>query len=173
MRNKILFWLAVTLLTATGLAGCSDDNGGGGKAKSGTSAVSLRLSGGHLTNTLEFDGIIDDKPSVFPNAIYLIATGIDITASNGTAEFRQMTLDVESPDSGTYQVKDVDIDMPFFFPDISKSYSLRPIDGTGTVTVERIGDDRIRFNLDFDASPTQLGGRDQVFQLEGEIDSAL
>lgn len=173
MRKTIIFWLAVTLITGTGLTGCSDDGGGSDAPKSGESAISLRLSGGHLTNTLEFDGTIDAKPSVGSSSISLTATGIDITASNGTAKFRQMTFSVESSDSETHPVKDVSIDMPFFFPDLPSLYSLRPIDGTGTVKIERTGEDRVRFELNFDASPTQMGGKDQVFHLEGVIDSTL
>lgn len=82
-----------------------------------------------------------------------------------------MILSIESSAAGTYPVKDVDSDMVFRFPDVNKGYSLQPRDGTGTVKVERLRDKHVRLHLDFDASPTNIGGKDLVFHVEGVLES--
>lgn len=172
MPKRILLLLATILLAAMSLTGCADDNGGGSTGPdAGQSAVSLRLSGGHLSETIEFSGTDDSTMSIFSTSMTYLGTGLDFTASNSTAVLEQMVLSIESSEAGTYPVKDVDSDMVVRFPDEGKGYSLKPRDGTGTVKVERLGGDHVRLHLDFDASPTNIGGRDLVFHVEGVYES--
>lgn len=90
MPKIIVFLLAATLVAAISLTGCSDDNGKAGAGpQPGQSAISLRLSGGHLSDTLEFSGTVDKTMSVFSSSMTYLGTGLDFTGSNGTAVLRR------------------------------------------------------------------------------------
>src|SRR5690554_2374589 len=130
--------LSVVLLVALSLTGCSNDKGGDSGLKAGQSAISLQLSGGHLSDALEFRGTVDKTMMVFSSSMTFLGRGLDITGSNATAVFEQLILSLESSAAGTYPVKDVDIDMVFNFPTEGTGYSMQPRDGTGTVTLERL-----------------------------------
>ena len=172
MSKVIMFLLATILVAAMSLTGCSDDNGGGSAGlKAGQSAISLHLSGGHLSDTLEFSGTVDKTMMIFSSSMTYLGSGLDITGSNGTAMLGQMILSLESSEAGTYPVKDVDIDMVFSFPADNKGYSIQPREGTGTVTVERLDGEHVRLLLNFDASPTNIGGKDMIFHIEGVLES--
>ena len=172
MPKIMMFLLATILGAAMPLTGCSGDNGGSNAApKAGQSTISLHLSGGHLSDTLEFSGTFDNTMSIFSSSMTYLGPGLDLTASNGTAVFKQMTLSIESSEAGTYPVKDVSSDMVFRFPDVNKGYSLRPREGTGTVKVERLDGDHVRLHLDFDASPTNIRSKDLIFHVEGVLES--
>lgn len=137
---------------------------------SGESVVSLRLSGGHLTEPLIFDGTIQRTPNLFGTSTSLLAPGVDLKATNGDAVLKQFVISLETGVSGFWDAKGNDLDLVFSFPDISKSYSLRPIGGTGGVNMTRSGDDYAKFEIHFDASPTQIRSKDIVFRLEGVIE---
>ena len=172
MQKIIVFLLATMLVAATSLTGCSDDKGGGRAGlKPGQSAISLQLSGGHLSDALEFSGTVDKTMMIFSNSMTFLGSGLDITGSNGTAVFEQMILSLESAEAGTYPVKDVDVDMVFNFPAEGTDYSMQPREGTGTVTVERLDGEHLRLLLNFDASPSNIGGRDMIFHIEGVFES--
>src|SRR5690554_531909 len=102
--------LSVVLLVALSLTGCSNDKGGDSGLKAGQSAISLQLSGGHLSDALEFRGTVDKTMMVFSSSMIFLGRGLDITGSNATAVFEQLILSLESSAAGTYPVKDVDID---------------------------------------------------------------
>lgn len=172
MQKITVFLLAVMLVAAMFLTGCSDDKAGGSAGpKAGQSAISLHLSGGHLNDPLEFSATVDKTMMIFSNSMTFLGSGLDITGSNGTAVFEQMILSLESSAAGTYPVADVDSDMVFRFPAVNEGYSLQPRDGTGTVKVERLDGEHVRLYLNFDASPTNIGGKDLIFHIEGVFES--
>lgn len=162
-------WFSVALVGGVLFGGCGQKESA--EPESGQTTISLRLSGGHLETPLHFDGTIDSTPHLFSSSTKLLATGVNIRASNGDAELKQFTLSVETADSGHWDASDGDMDIVFAFEDIDKTYSLRPRAGTGGLEMTRFEEqDRAKFELHFDASPTQMNSKDIVFRLEGVID---
>lgn len=164
-----VFIQATVLVAAMSLTGCSDDAEAGPKA--GQSSLSLRLSGGHLKEPIDFVATVDKTMSVFSSSMTFLGSGLDITGSNGTAVLKQMILGPETSKDGIYSAMDGDSDMVFRFPDVNKGYSIRPREGTGTIKIERLDGKHVRMHLDFDASPTNIGGRDLVFHIKGVFES--
>lgn len=172
MSKVFMSLLATILMAALSVTACSSENGGGSSGpKAGQTAISLTLSGGDLSAPVEFSGTVDQTMSVFSSSMTLLGTGLDFTGSDGKSVLNQMVLSLESSKAGTYPVKDVDSDMVFFFPDTGTGYSIDPRAGTGTVKVERLGGEHVRLHFDFDASPTNIGGRDLIFHIKGKFES--
>lgn len=168
--NKVL--VAVMLIVGLAFVGCSgDDDGGKNGPASGTTAISLELSGGHLSEPLVFSGTIERSPNLFATSTSILAMGVDLQATNGDAVLQQFTVSLETGESGPYDAEGGDLDLVFWFPGISQTYSLRPHGGSGGVDLDRGNEDRATLEIDFDASPTQLGGKDEVFRLKGVIDA--
>lgn len=159
------FWTSAALIAAVMMTGCQ------GGPSPGETFISLKLSGGHLTETLTFEGTIDKSPSLFKGSTSVIATKVDLQASNGDAVLKQFTISLETGESGPFDAAGGDLDVVFFFPSLPSSFSMRPIGGTGGVDLDRGDDDRATVTIHFDASPTQINGRDKVYRLEGVIDS--
>lgn len=161
------FWTSAALVVAMMTGGCSAGN----EPASGETFISLKLSGGHLTETLVFEGTVEKTPYLFDDSTSMLAMGVDLKASNADAVLEQFTVSLDTGKSGPFDADDGDLDLVFSFPSLESSYSLRPIGGTGGVVLDRGDDDRATITIHFDASPTQMDARDQVFRLEGVIDA--
>lgn len=161
------FWTSAALVAGMMMSGC----GGARQPASGETYISLELSGGHLTETLVFEGTVEKTPYLFDKSTSILAMGVNLKASNADAVLEQFTVSLETGKSGPFDADDGDLDIVFDFPSVPASYSLRPIGGTGGVVLDRGNDDRATITIHFDASPTQMDGRDKVYRLEGVIDS--
>lgn len=166
--NRFLIFLSLTLGLL--MAGCGKDSDGDGGPKAGQTSYSIELSGGQLTETLKFEGVMDKSPNFFSSSTSILGTGLDQQASNGTAVLQQFLLGPNSAESREYDPDEADFTADFWFPDDGVGYQLHGNENGGTITMTREGDQRVVFDLDFDASPSNIGGRDLVFHVVGTID---
>lgn len=170
--RKLLF--VMCFLVAGLVVGCDGDGDGSGKGggpKSGQTKISLVLSGGNLGEPQEFEGTFDVSPNLFATSTSILATKLDLKAKNGTAVLQQFIFGPELGQSGTYDAGDAEFSMNVWFPDNDVGYQLHDNAGGGTFTLDRGNDDRATVQIDFDASPSNIGGRDLVFHIKGVIDS--
>lgn len=117
-----------------------------------------------------FEGTFDISPNLFSSSTTVLATKLDLQASNGTAVLEQVIISPETGTSGTYDAEDSDFSANFQFPDDDVGYQLHANEGDGSFTLHR-DDKRATFDIDFDASPSNIGGRDLVFHVKGTIDA--
>lgn len=159
----------ICVLLVGGLAIGCDGNSDGPAA--GQTHISWELSGGHLEEPLTFEGNFDVSPSTFDSSTNILARNLDLKASNGTAVLRQFVFSPEIGESGTYASGEADFSANLRFPDEGVGYQLHDNPGDGTFTLDRSDAERVIVDMDFEASPSNIGGRDLVFHLKGVIDS--
>lgn len=61
--------------------------------------------------------------------------------------------------------------MVFRFPEAGTGWSVRPSQATGSVKVEPLEGEHVRIHLDFDTSPSNIGGQDMVFHINDVLES--